>query len=209
MNELARIFQHFLGRDIIYIFSGSIPLLCVARILNLAEDNSLFYSSLRHVSIVWIVLATGVSYAIAYALQEFFCLIRVSSTAAERDPRWFTRILYGLYQRRCWTPINENFDVFEAERRIERNEHERQAAHYERLVSLMQLGTTLGPSFLLSGTALLGWRFFCPQQNGTQLDVVVGLALLIFSLLFFALGKLKRAQVREYLFRVAGPGQPN
>jgi hypothetical protein len=211
MDEISRIFRHFFGRDLIYIMSGTVPLLCLVRLLDPLLDPPIDLErllSLSDVSTIWIVLAAGTAYVLAYAGQELACLLRITSTAIDGEPSWLTRALYRLYQHRPWEDIPP-FDTFAAERRVDRSDDEREVATFERYVSLLQLGTVLGPSSFASGIALLAWLRLCPQQHGTFLDVIAGAAALVLGVIFLVLGWLKRAQLREYLYREFREDRPH
>src|SRR3990172_3450751 len=110
MSDLVRVFERFIGRDLVFILAGAIPLLCLGRILwaegylcKLVSRDGLV--SLDGVSWVWIALAVGAAYALGYAGQELFCLLRLSSTAIEGEPGLHIRRLFRRYQNRDWMPI--------------------------------------------------------------------------------------------------------
>jgi hypothetical protein len=211
MNELAKVFSNFLGRDLVYIFSGMILLLVACRIFPPACEVPQLQT--LDGSPIWIAFAAGVAYATALAVQELSCIFRITSTALEDEPCAFTQWLFERYQHRRWNPIkdkkdnNGTFDAFEAERRIDRCKCERVVATYERLIALMQVGTTLGPSLFLSGLVLLVWILMCRPAwtNGDAAAIVATLALGSFFLVF---GWLKRAQAREFANWLANQPMP-
>lgn len=210
MGELANAIRQFIMRDLVYIFAGAILLLCVWRTLSpkLCPGD---FGGLSEGSSLWVALGVGASYAVAYLLQELFCLVQFCSTAIEGEPGRLTRWLFLRYNHRDWVAIQERllrdpqdevFNAFEAERIIEGAE-ERRSADYERRVALVQLSTSVGPCAVVGGGILLIWSYYCPIANSAALDRAAGWSLLVAGILFIILGWLKRAQLREYLFRVS------
>lgn len=204
MNELVRAFERFLGRDLVFIFAGVVPMLCLSRVFGIGVCLRELVS-LDHVSWVWIAFATGAAYVAGYVLQESFCLLPVSSTAIEGEPTRFIQWLFQRYQRKNW--IERAFGEPEGELlavlRLGRSRNNACADYEERLVVLMQIGTAVGPGLIVGGALLLLWwisTLFWPAEGITTVDKIAGPVLILFGSVLLTFGALKRAQLREYIF---------
>ena len=217
MGDLIRVFERFLGRDLVYILAGAIPSICVGRILwaqgylcKIASLNDIV--SLKEVSWVWIALAVGATYVLGYMLQELFCLMRLSSTAIEGEPGKFVRRLFEWSQNKKWPEHELKFNGLNGELlaqiKLQKSNHKSLEMHAERLTYLMQIGTALGPACIVGGGALL-FVWWLGYQNVGTCDRNVGVGLLAAGSIFLILGALKRAQLREYVFRTSESLQRN
>lgn len=204
MGDLVRVFERFLGRDLVYILAGAIPLLSLGRFLwagrYLPELACLDgFARLEQVSWVWIALSVGVAWVVGYALQELFCLVGLSSTAVEGEPGCFVRWLFRRLQKRGWTPRNFNGPdgELDAQMRLEMAAGAVSGAHLERRAHLMQVGTAVGPGFVVGGILLMGsW-----WQGSGAFDLIIGMVLVVAGLFLLCLGAFKRLQLREYVFK--------
>jgi len=212
MGDLIRVFERFLGRDLVYILAGAIPLMCLGRILwaegYLSEIKCISdVTSLEKVYWVWIALAVGVAYVLGYLMQESFCLTPLSSTAIEKNPRpKCVQRLFKWSQGRDWKDVTFDGEKGEllAQIRLQHSEKSAFGEHAERMTYLMQVGTALGPACIVGSSLLLVWWLIRSgsNQNVDTFDWIVGAALLITGVSFLMLGALKRAQLREYIFQV-------
>ena len=202
MGDLVRIFERFLGRDLVYILAGAIPLLCLGRILwvenYLCKTFPTFRDlmSLSGVSWVWVALAAGAAYAVGYAGQELFCLLRLSSTAIEGNPERLIRRLFRSYQRRDLTEIPRTFNERDAAIDLEMSDDRHFGAHLERRVYLMQVGTALGPGLILGGGFLIAsslWRYL--TESIDALDEKASVGLVISGLSYLCLRALNGGQL--------------
>lgn len=205
MSDFFKAFEKFLFRDVSFLLGGSVVVACgmyVFRRLPGADPPTFK-----------ILIAGGVAYAVGYTLQEFFTLAYLVRTKAGYSPNWLGKLLYRLFDRRATQPVDP--DEYErAKSWLYEQAPQRFRDDHERTESLKQVGTSLGPSFLVASAIL----FLNTPVADPSFEVAAsrGLALLGFAL--WLLGWLKVTQQAQYLiarFRVAqassgvcGPASP-
>ena len=142
------------------------------------------------------LLMVGFAYAVGYAVQDIFTLFRVVRTKAGVPLNGFTVFLFKLFERQDPPKpgfIKENYE--EAKQWLYTDGPSRFQDDHERIESLKQVGTTLGPCFILSGILLLS----SPLITKVKFELIVTLAALFLGISLLCLGWLKVAQQSQYL----------
>lgn len=189
MNELVNALRRFITRDLTFLIGGGSTLgsfLLVFDRLPAVDDHVVVY-----------LLLGGIAYVLGYVLQDSFGVLRLIPTTTPREPIRYQRLLYRLYVREEWQPIPAvvNFE------QVEENLSVDQAAWLERLTSLQQLGTCVGPCWLAAGGILATtWWGNSPELFKIALPV----ASLVMGLILVHLAWIKACQQAQYLRRHAG-----
>lgn len=152
METLIKAFERFLYRDLTFITGGAIEiaaflhLYCCAPLLPELSGASLF---------LWAAIA----YVLGYVTQEFFTLIRIVRTQAKKPPCGCVLWLFRCWERRSrdWKPLpSREYDAAKLWLFGE-SAPARLRDEYERIESLKQLGTAIGPCLVVAGS-----MFFLP-----------------------------------------------
>ena len=149
--------------------------------------------STNQLPVAFYLAGAGIAYVLGYGIQDLFSVLRIVRTAPIFHPWCVLQGAYRWFVHRPWVNV-EPFDPVEATIRISARP-EREAAHLERVVSLMQVGTTGGPSGLISG-GLLMWR---AVKTGATYDWALGWGAIIFGVVLIGLGWVKAAQQTQYM----------
>jgi hypothetical protein len=192
MSEFVKAFEKFLSRDLTYVFGGAVALWS--------------FQYWRHASVSvpstldpQLVLLLAVCYVIGYLIQEVATLCRCVKTKASRPPGKLVQWVYRWYERkdRGWQPSQSDYEAAKLWL-YDVKTPQRFRDDHERTESLKQLGTTLGPSFFVSG--VLMWRAN-PTACATrcEVDALVAGLVLFSGLTVGLLGWLKVTQQREHL----------
>jgi len=186
MSELFKAFEKFLFRDVSFLLGGSVLLGSVMYSFNRLPTGDL--PAFKY--FVW----AGISYAIGYSVQEIFTLAHIVRTKAAFSPNWLGYLLYRLFDRKRPKPINAT-EYERAKKWLYEEAPERFRNDHERIESLKQIGTVLGPCLLLGGLILLWKRTF----NPTEFEYVVSRGFVVLGLVLILLGWLKVTQQPQYL----------
>ncbi len=191
MSDLFKAFEKFLFRDISFLLGGSVLLgsvMCVFDKLPTGDVPAFEY-------FIW----AGVSYAIGYSVQEFLTLLQLVQTKAGFSPSWLGCLLYRLSDRKRPEQIDAQ-DYEKAKHWLYQQPLQRYRDDHERIESLKQIGTTLGPCFFLAGSILfLKILFWKNTFNPEVFGYVVSLGLVVLGLILYLLGWLKVTQQAQYL----------
>jgi hypothetical protein len=188
MDELAKAFQRFIARDLIFIVAGGTVI--TAFLYNFGAGR--IPSSNDHIALY--LLLAGVAYVVGYAIQDGLSLTALLTTASVQTPSPFVRWLYRRFTRTEWVDI-ANIDLAQAQQRIPDGEPRVQ---HERIITLKQVGTAAGPSFALSGLLFL-LKFLLKWRTDTEaFDLAVGLAGGVFGIVLVCLGWVKGAQQAQF-----------
>jgi hypothetical protein len=147
MSDHFKALEKFLFRDLSFLLGGSVVIGSgLYAFQRLPEEG---FSTFKY------FLGLGVAYAVGYSVQEFFTLAHVVRTRARESPNTLGRLLYRLYERHPINPwMPEQYDV--ARDWLYENAPQMFRDAHERTQSLKQVGTTLGPCFIVSSYILLG-----------------------------------------------------
>jgi hypothetical protein len=183
LDQLIKAFRVFIARDLVFIISGAVLVSAFLHIFKRVPEPS--------DSWVLFALLAGISYFVAYAIQDTLCVFRVLPSAPVSNPCAFVRLMYkGFYQRQ-WKPIVGKIECDEARHKVPL---ERQP-ELERLITLQQIGTAGGPCMFFSGVGfLVAWR-----QSCSTFELATGIAGCVVGLMLACLAWLKAAQRAKFL----------
>jgi len=187
MDELFKALRRFITRDLIYLVGGG------------SVVASFLYTFDRVPSpndhVVLYLLIAGISYVVGYALQDASCLLPILPTAAPRRLNCYQRALYRWYTREQWQDIPDTTDFEQAEEGLK---DERQIAWLERVTSLQQLSTIVGPCWFVSAW-LVGVAWWL--RGRSCFDLTLTLAALTMAVVLGHLAWVKAGQQAQYLHR--------
>lgn len=142
ISNLPKSVRDFLTRDLVYTIGGGTVL------------TSFLYSSNRlpisNIPLAFTLLGIGLSYVIGYAIQDLFSISRIVTTAQVPKPNPFLKWVYKRFENKPWEDLPEcNFnDVGHAVQSFLDNDFLR--AQYERIISHLILGSTIGPCLFIA-----------------------------------------------------------
>ena len=182
MDQLFAALRRFLTRDIVFVIGGGA---LVGAFLHLFDRLPTTADSL----ILYALLA-GLSYFLAYALQDSLSLTPLLTTTAVTNPTQFVRWLYRRYERRPWQPVPAELD--ESYHRFPNDE---QWAEFQRIVTLQLIGTAGGPCLVgCSVLFLVRWCIHC-----IQFDLALTVVSVWLGLTLVCLSWLKAAQRAQFV----------
>ena len=194
VSELLKALQKFLLRDLSFVVGGSAVVVSFLFVYG-KLDNLVLSAPI-------LFLGTGLSYVIGYAVQEWATIFRCVRTKAGVKPPRLAKFLFRIFERKPpdWKPQCRNDYKKAKEWLYLTTTPQRYRDDHERTESLKQVGTAVGPNFLLAGIILLigvisnhlKWYF-------VPFNVAVMLCLLFLGLGLTLLGWLKVTQQAEYL----------
>jgi hypothetical protein len=192
MGELVKAFKDFIARDLIFIIGGSSVILAFLYLFDCFHPYDPF-------PVPYYLIAAGIAYTVGYALQDFSCLIGFVTTARlhTKQPNCFVQCLYSRFLRGEPWENTKGLDLDRAADWIKEKPHQR--AEYERIITLMQVGTTMGPCSFVSEVLVLLKSF----SGAGDFNCVLGILALLFSVILILLGWLKAAQQTQFLARIA------
>jgi hypothetical protein len=174
MDKLIGAFQRFIYRDLAFVLGGAsvvVSFLYSFGKLPLAPDG------------LTIALGLGVAYVLGYVIQDLATLCHLVRTKVAVPPARIGKGLYWLYERKSIAFKEVDSEVFEkAKKDLLLKAPESVWADHERVESLKQVGTTLGPSLMISGAMLLSRPWLATRNFETTLGVIVlglGVALVL------------------------------
>jgi hypothetical protein len=183
ISDLPKSIRDFLGRDLIYIVGGGTVI------------TSFLYSFNRlpidDIPLAFTLLGIGLSYVIGYAIQDLFSILRIVTTAQVPKPNRFLKWAYNRFENRSWEELPEcNFnDVGQALESFLNND--RSKSHYERTISLLMLGATIGPCMSIAFIFIFVRWCLCPNS----FDFVLFILSLLFGCVLVILCWLKAMQI--------------
>jgi len=183
MAELPKNLREFLARDLIYIVGGSSVIVSFLYRFDRIPDSS--------TPIAFYMLGAGLGYVVGYALQDLFSILRLVTTAQVTKPNRLLRWAYARFAGEPWEelpPLKSN-EIGPGLRRFLNDDFTR--ARYERSITHMMVGTTIGPCILLS-SFLIFWRWLVGRS---QFDLVLSIVSLVLSVVLFLLSWIKAMQV--------------
>lgn len=184
MDNVFKAFEKFLLRDLSFLLGGSVVLASVMYICNKLPNKDT-------PSFKYFILA-GVSYAVGYSIQELFTLPHIVRTKADLPTCWLGRFLYCCFYSCPEEWFNPRNEYLPAKLWLYTRAPQRFRDDHERTESLKQVGTTLGPCFLLAGVALL-------VKARVKYECVVSLGLIFAGCFLVLLGWLKVTQQAQEL----------
>lgn len=159
MNELAKVFKNFIYRDIVYIIGGSCVILSFLHLF----DKTCIIRKDTHTAI-YLFLA-GLAYVIGYCVQDTASWMGIVTTSSYFKPGPIRIWFYEHFTREKWENVFPNIKdqkkedrekkIFQRLKETEFKIKKKHRAEHERIISLMLIGTTIGPSGLVSAFLLL------------------------------------------------------
>ena len=186
MVELPKGLQHFIARDLNYLIGGGCVVTSYVHLFGLLGNEEL--------PVVLYLLAAGIAYMVGYALQDLFSIFHFVTTSRVYNPRRVLKWCYCRFTNEKWKDLT-SVDWSKANiaiKSIKKTEQER--ADYERIVSLMMIGTTMSPCCLLSGIFLCLRYWF---KNGNDFDLSTALGTFVLCIVFLILAWIKASQVTQ------------
>ena len=144
-----------------------------------------------------ILLLAGIAWVVGYAVQDRASIVGIVTTAPVRRLRWPAKPAYRRLTGEDWQDIPTTIADLNEATVAEGQPRE----EYERVVTLMQAGTAVGPCLLVSAILLLG-KWWWGQRADVDLALAVSTVLL--GLLLILLGWVKAAQRSKLLQIRAG-----
>src|ERR1051325_1866009 len=184
VSDIFNALEKYIFRDLSFMVGGSVLLSSVFYLFDKLPTGDV--PAFKY--FVW----AGVSYAIGYSVQEVFTVLHLVRTKASFSPNRLGSLLFRLFDRERPRPVDK--EQYELAKGWLANAPERFRSDHERIESLKQVGTALGPCFLLAGFVLLGKSF-----HPIKLGYVVAGGLIILGLILILLGWLKVTQQPQYL----------
>ncbi len=188
MDEFFKALRYFLTRDIVYLIGGgSVVGSLLYRFDNVPKSND---------HLLLFILLGGIGYVIAYALQDGLSLTPFITTVPPKHLEGIKKWLYERFTQESWEDISPQVE-FEQGRDAIKKEFD--IARFERIVTHKQIGTTIGPCFLVC-SAIFFWKWVLDNPK-EQFDIVVAISALFLGLLLVGLGWVKLAQEAKFLER--------
>lgn len=189
MDELVKALRHYIARDLVYLVAGGTVIATFLYGFPPTLDPK------RWPTVLYL-LTGGIAYVVGYVVQDICSVLRLVTTAPVPDPGRVTRLVYRLFMRTPWQPIDRDMrHLYQQQREWERASAEGHAPEYERTVMLMLIGTAGGPCGLISAVLLLIRR----AQFTPSFDFAVAIGAAILGIALLILGRLKAAQMTQIL----------
>ena len=193
MNDLIKELRHFIVRDLVFMIGGG------AVISSFLYVCPRFRPQPADHFVVFLFLA-GLSYVVGYAVQDGTNLLGITRIAPPRQLFCLVRACYERLTGIPWEDIGHEVDFGKAERCILPGTPD--GIRLERIISLKQVGTTVGPCSLLSAiTILVGNTRF-----GNYSDLLLSACATGLGLLLVLLGRIKAGEQAKLLERVFKDG---
>lgn len=186
MSDFLKAFERFLFRDLSFIVGGAVVLgsgMYVCGRFPTAELPAFAY-----------FVGAGVAYAIGYAIQEFSTIFHLVRTKAGFSPNLLGKALYRCFDRKAAVAVDAT-EYEEAKKWLYEAAPQRFRDDHERIESLKQVGTALGPSFVVAAAILLSKNWL----SQVPFELVAASSLAGLGLALWLLGWLKVTQQPQYL----------
>lgn len=157
MNELVKAIKQFIYRDVLFILGGSSVLSTALYFLIDLDPKCLAFKDIlttKGIPTAVYILGAGFAFVVGYAVQDFFSVVGLVTTADRFSPNCLVKCMYERFVRTDWQDLPE-FDPEDVTRKIDTIKCEQARVRLERIIALMQIGTTVGPCFLVSAVFLV------------------------------------------------------
>ena len=196
MNEFVRSLRHFIARDVIYIVGGGTVLLSFLYLFDKIPE--------KDISTPYFLFVAGIAYVVGYAVQDGGSLIGLTTTSYSYRPGRFTCFWFETLQRRPFPKIPKEFNFHKKVQELyDIKNNEEFLSSFRRIINLLQVGATMGPSSLLSG-GILGFKAY---ETKTYFDFSLSAGAIIFGFLFIVHSWIKVAQRAEAIYDFLLPSQ--
>ena len=190
INEIIKSLEQFITRDLTYITGGSTIIISFFYCYDYNYGNK--------IQMIFQIYAIAISYILGYVFQELFCFLHITRTNCSLyNPGWLVRKIYKLYVRKDLGKI-KTFDQLEYEIKILQHSSKDVVGEYQRIITLKQIGTTIGPCLVIASI------FICIRVIRTKsiIDIILLLQSLGIGMILISLGWLKLAQQCEYAIKI-------
>jgi amino acid transporter len=215
-NFLDNHYQLFV-RDIIYIIGGSSLLLTLLYFFDNLQASIEKLSRIDRITRLFItMLFVGFSYVIGYMVQDTSSIIGIVTTGSitkEDTDDWIVREY--IYERFTREEIQQSLLLSEKDQKLqanvqdgmessrlkfEKNANRSERIFLHRVIALMQVGTTIGPCWLLCGFIFLLKYLSLSKENkkSKKFYKIIGIFLLIAGIILIELGWIKCVQYNSY-----------
>ncbi|HCO95357.1 MAG TPA: hypothetical protein DIU00_15645 [Phycisphaerales bacterium] len=201
MNELVKALKNFVVRDIIYIIGGSSVIVSFLYLFNKTDIHG------KEIHTAIYILIAGLAYIIGYCIQDTASWIHIVTTASFFKP-WRSLIwFYERFLHRKWKPIFSDIEgedrrnkilerLDQAELIIQEKVSLDNKTERERIISLMHMGTTMGPCSFVSGILLL-IKAFVDGNCTFRFNITLAVSVLIISGLMIVLAWIKALELMK------------
>lgn len=191
MNQLIKALKNFIIRDIIYIIGGASVILSF---LYLLGKTNIISDPTSKVAYLYIA---GISYVVGYCVQDTASWLGIVTTASHFTPCRIQKWFYRRFTHSPWQgiPLTRN-ELNQAELIIQERACADNKAGRERLISLLQVGTTIGPCGLVAGILLL-IKTFIDANRASAFNIILAGSVLLTSALLIILAWIKTLQLIE------------
>lgn len=189
VSELLNALRDFLVRDALYIVGGAS--VCVAGLYALDRLPP------SELPTALLLLGAGISYGVGLAIQETAGLVHLVRIAPIVDPGRFVRLVYRRLTHDEWLPASYDLWLQQlAALRQSSGSDPRTWAQLQRIISLKQVGITLGSNWLAAATILSArWMW-----HGQELpDLVLALSCLLTATALLLVAIVKNAQQVQFV----------
>lgn len=191
MDELVKALRYYVARDLVFLVSGgSVVVTFLYVFLPTAHHDK--WPTISY------ALAAGIAYVVGYAVQDICSVIRIVTTAPVREPCCALQCVYRRFMRTPWQPLREmqSMDfLYRQQDGWDRASAKGKAPAYERLIMLLQFGTSGGPCALVCA-GFLAWKARC---SSLPFDIALAAGAAILGVSLLILGWLKAAQMTQLL----------
>jgi hypothetical protein len=184
MDELLRSLKHFITRDVVYLVGGGTMMLAFSYGFSLDWKAEL--------PVALYLLLAGIAYVLGYAAQDIAGTIRLARTIPPKKLFFPMTIIYRLFFGSKWKDITSPTDLHDIAFRLP---DEQDRIRHERIVTLKQVGTTMGPSCLISSCFL----HIRATATRSQIDTTLFWLSISLGFLFIVLAWLKAAEQSTFL----------
>src|SRR2546425_8762342 len=196
MGELVKAINQFIYRDLVYVFGGGLVLLSA-----FYASTRFSFHELKDIPTPIYILAAGFAYVLGYMLQDLFSVLQVVTTTYRFEPWPILKCIYERFEHQPWPWESvPQFDPAAAFRKISNAGSEHERKEVERIISLMVVGTTMGPCCLISVVPLL--IRLCRDRTSWFFDASLVATLLVASVTLIGLGWLKAAQLMRHVYEL-------
>jgi len=187
MSDTPKYTARSISRDINYLIGGGCIVASFLHCFGLLALNS----------VPAFLFAAGIAYVVGYAVHDWAGILRIVSAVPTRKAGPKRQWLYRQFTHEQWQNV-EALDVGKAEEKLQTRLQKNELAHfdYERIISLMHIGTVMTPSCWVSAALLLLRWIFVGRHlfDGTLVFVA-----LLFGIGFYYLAWLKNMQWTQRL----------
>lgn len=187
MDEFVKAVRRFIVRDLLYVIGGSLVMFALLSGLHKMPGPT--------AQVHEYLFLCGMAYVAGYTVQDTTSMLGITSTRNISRPHRLARWCYERFSGERWaeTRVDRSDLLFLVTRVHSRLRLDILMAERERYITLMQMGTTMGPCCVLASLILLSQRF--TPAPGDFCDLLLIVPLVIMGVLLTSLGWVKACQL--------------